>query len=167
MRSHRMLTLGAIFAVCLVGLSACGSDDTDTATDQSVEESAETTGPAPGPRSGATYVGTIEGEPGLAGEVTLVVAESGEELTELNLDLDLTEYACAGGSTLSGGLGLGVGFSVPIIDDTFELSSESAVWEGTFESELTATGTVQGNIQGAPGGPPCEVGPFPWTAELE
>ena len=88
MRSHRMLTLGAIFAVCLVGLSACGSDDTDTATAQSVEESAETTGPAPGPRL-ATYVGTLEGEPGLAGEVTLVVAESGEELTELNLDLDL------------------------------------------------------------------------------
>ena len=165
-RDGRWIAALALICGFLVG---CGDDDavTETQPEDSIDAAAvsttSTTAPAPGPRAGATYVGPIEGEPGLAGQVTLVVAESGEEITELMLDLDMDGYACDS-STMSGGLGLGIGSPVAIIDDTFDTSDGSMVWEGTFETEMLAAGTVKGSLP-VMGGPPCELGPFPWTAE--
>jgi len=161
-------------AVSAGAMSACTDDNSDTAsTEPTVEEA-----PAPtvaedsatltaetGPRPGSTYAGEVEGEPGLAGTVTVVVSESGEEVTELMLDLDLSDYACGASVTMSGGLGLGVEGPIAIEGDSFRASNASSIWEGVFESELRAAGTVQASLPSAMGGPACEIGPLSWTAE--
>ncbi len=80
------------------------------------------------------------------------------------LDLEMDDYSC-GDSTMSGGLGLGVGFPSAIQGDAFQVGDGTVTWAGTFESAVRAVGTVEGSLPGAPGGPPCEFGPFSWTAE--
>ncbi len=167
---ERKRTLSALCACLAISLGAvaCGGSDGTGSQDLPAEPSAApttpTTQPEIGPRPGAKYVGPIDGEPGLAGTVTLVVGDSGDEITELMLDLEMDDYSC-GGSTISGGLGLGTGFPVAIENDAFQASGGTVTWAGTFESAARAVGTVEGSLPGGPGGPPCEFGPFSWTAE--
>ena len=168
-RSRRPWVRGAVavlFAVA-IGVSCGGGDDASkdsTPEETAVAVSTPPTQPELGPQPDTTYVGAIDGEPGLAGTVTLVVGESGEEITKLLLDLEMDDYSC-GDSTMSGGLGLGLSASIAIEGDAFQVSDETITWEGTFESGARAVGTVAGSLQGAPGGPPCEFGQFSWTAE--
>ena len=167
---ERKRTLSALCACLAISLGAvaCGGSDGTGSQDLPAEPSAApttpTTQPEIGPRPGAKYVGPIDGEPGLAGTVTLVVGDSGDEITELMLDLEMDDYSC-GGSTISGGLGLGTGFPVAIENDAFQVSGGTVTWAGTFESATRAVGTVEGSLPTGSGLSPCEFGPFSWTAE--
>ena len=173
MKSHNYAWIRSAAAMALavaIGGSCGGGDDAseDSADNTAVDESSQPTEPELGPQPDTTYLGPFDGEPGLTGTVKVVVGESGEEITELLLDLEMDDYSC-GDTTMSGGLDLGYtayNTPIPIEGDTFQVTVEPVTWDGTFESGVRAVGTVAGSLPtGAAGAPPCEFGPFSWIAE--
>lgn len=113
---------------------------------------------------GTRYVGFFESGPGHGpGEITLVLDGTGQAISEIVYSAGLDEFVCPNGRTLSGG-GWAVGGTLPIVDDTFDLSiglagvfvSATEV-QGTYDMEydygcdqvLTWTATSQGTASSA------------------
>ena len=150
-------------------VASCGGNGGDTEGSAEVAETTTTAAtvttvaPEPGPQAGATYTGDLDGPADLSGEVTLVISASGEDVTELTVNLDMSNYDCDG-SIMSGGLGLGLVGPIAVVGGSFDVDDGSLAWQGSFESAALAEGTVQGRLP-VFGGGSCEWGPFTWTAE--
>lgn len=137
--------------VIVVGLAACSTDDP-----------ASSTASAPTPIPNATYRGEITPAPGVTGRVKFEISADGD-LVDPYVMLELKGFSCNDGTAITDSTQLmtPIGVSIPISDGQILYESSASTWRGSFTSESTATGTVEGDfIQ-----PRCAFGPYEWTAE--
>lgn len=138
--------------VCIVGLTACST---------TASETSEASAPTPMPN--ATYRGDIVPSPGVvSGRVKFETSADGEIVDPLVM-LELQGFSCNDGTAIpdSTQLMTPIGVAIPVSGGEILYESTSLTWHGSFTSETTANGTVEGDFLR----PPCEYGPYEWTAE--
>jgi hypothetical protein len=143
-------------------LSGCSSPE--TSVDPSSEAtSSSTAATVVAPIPNANYSGDLVGSTGVSGRVTFKTSAAGE-LIDPVVVLETSDYVCNGGNTITNGTQVmsTIGALIAVVDGTFAYDSTAVTWKGTFATNTSATGTVEGNLIS----PNCEFGPFNWAVEF-